>query len=112
MTDTPIRPCGATLPALNDAGWECTGRGLVVIMHTGFRGGKLPIVLPARALEIVDRESWWDPGPLKPFTGGDHVHLCVPRRPPPRHFVSDAVLVIGDLAMPMGKVTLLPDEAS
>lgn len=72
------QPCGALLPPLADAGWECNGVGLIIVMT--IRGGSLPIVLPRRALEIIDPEPWWD-SPIVDFTGGDHAHLCVPRRP-------------------------------
>jgi hypothetical protein len=91
----PTRPCGATLPSLRDAGWECTGSGLIVVM---MMSRSVPVVLPARALEIIDPEPWWDL-PVKPFEGGDHFHLVVPRRP--TDFVGDAVFTVGDVAMSM-----------
>lgn len=79
------RPCGATRPPVQDAGWECTGRGLIVVYTPGGEPGPgsisgVPVVLPARALDVIEPDSWWDI-PVKPFTGGDHLHLVVPRRP-------------------------------
>lgn len=74
------RPCGATRPPLLDAGWECYGTGLVIILTAVYNEEAVPVVLPRRALEIIDPEPWWD-HPLQPFTGGDHLHLCVPRHP-------------------------------
>jgi hypothetical protein len=70
------QPCGATMPRILDPGRECTGQGLIVVS----RFYDLPIVLPARALDVIEPESWWDL-PVQPFTGGDHFHLVVPRRP-------------------------------
>lgn len=64
------------MPSLRDAGWECTGRALIIVSH--YQGK--PIVLPARALDVIKPESWWDL-PIERFTGGDHLHLVVPRRP-------------------------------
>lgn len=88
------QPCGALLPPLADAGWECNGVGLIIVMT--IRGGSLPIVLPRRALEIIDPEPWWD-SPIVDFTGGDHAHLCVPRRPTTS--TGDSTLVFGSSAM-------------
>jgi hypothetical protein len=100
MTDMPIRPCGATRPALRDPGWECTGSGLVVVMQARYTGVDLPVVLPARALEIVEPADWWDT-PVARFEGGDHLHLCVMRRPPPERWRPDGVMLIGDQAIPV-----------
>lgn len=93
------QPCGATRPRLRDPGWECTGRGLIVVTTTATAivGVRIPIVLPARALDVIEPESWWD-SPIVPFTGGDHMHLCVPRNPPPREFAADALFIAGDVA--------------
>lgn len=94
--------CGAVLPPLRDYGWTCTGLGLVIVIHAG--AAHIPVVLPARALEIHDPESWWE-APVVPFTGGDHMHLCVPRRPPPRGWRFDGVLLIrGGVATPMRRI--------
>ena len=89
-----MRACGATRLALRDAGWECAGAGLIVV--TWIEGHTLPVVLPRRALEIVEPESWWDL-PVQPFAGGDHVHLCVPRRP--TSFRGDTPWMFGDAVM-------------
>jgi hypothetical protein len=86
------RPCGATRPSLRDAGWECTGRDLIIVTTAA----GLPVVLPARALEIHHPEDWWDT-PVQPFTGGDHLHLCVPRHP--TSFRGDTVMTKGDAAV-------------
>ncbi len=76
-----MQPCGALLPPLQDAGWECNGTGLIVVLTwLRLNDPDIPIVLPRRALEIIDPEPWWD-SPIVDFTGGDHAHLCVPRRP-------------------------------
>lgn len=83
--------CGATAPRFYDPGWECTGSGLIVVTH--YRD--LPVVLPARALDVIEPESWWD-DPIVPFAGGDHLHLVVPRRP--TTFRGDAVMALGDAA--------------
>lgn len=74
--------CGALRPALRDAGWECNGVGLIVVSTFRSCTGDpdVPIVLPRRALEIVDPEDWWES--IREFTGGDHFHLVVSRRPP------------------------------
>jgi hypothetical protein len=95
-----MRPCGATREPIKDAGWECTGRGLIIVMTLRFHGLPLPlpVALPARALEIHQPEEWWDT-PVQPFTGGDHLHLCVPREPPPAEFRTNATVLIGDLVM-------------
>jgi hypothetical protein len=90
------RPCGATRPPLRDPGWECTGRDLIIVTTTKATGELLPVVLPARALEIHQPEPWWDI-PVRPFTGGDHLHLCVPRRP--TSFRGDTVMPEGDTAV-------------
>lgn len=91
--DPPAQPCGAKLPPVTDAGWECNGKGLVIVLTTS-RG---PIVLPRRALEIIDPEPWWEL-PIQNFTGGDHLHLVVPRRPTAAG--SDAVFMSGGSAIP------------
>lgn len=96
----PAQKCGAVLPRLKDPGWECTGAGLIVVSR--MRNGTLPIVLPRRALEIIDPEVWWD-DPIVSFTGGDHVHLRVPRTPA-GYQKTDSVLVWGDLAYPAVKL--------
>lgn len=93
------RPCGATRPALIDAGWECTGRGLVVLIVLA--GQRLPVVLPRRALEIIDPDPWWEL-PVKDFTGGDHLHLVVPRRP--NGLAGKVVFPIGDAMAPFYKL--------
>jgi hypothetical protein len=93
----PRRPCGATRPSLHDAGWECTGRGLIVVTTVKAAGELLPVVLPARALEIHQPEDWWDT-PVQAFTGGDHLHLCVSRSP--TSFRGDTVMPEGDAAVP------------
>jgi hypothetical protein len=91
------QPCGALMPPLHDAGWECNGTGLIIVtMWRRISAPDLPIVLPRRALEIIDPEPWWDT-PTRDFTGGDHVHLCVPRRP--TTFQGDSTLVFGSTAM-------------
>lgn len=84
--------CGAELPPLREYGWVCNGIGLVVVMRIGLSGKNLPIVLPARALEIHQPEPWWET-PVAPFTGGDHLHLVVPRRPLPTSWRSYGVLM-------------------
>lgn len=101
----PVRPCGATRPALMDAGWECTGRGLVVVFTARNYGiDNMPLVLPARALEIIDPEDWWDL-PVRPFEGGDHLHMVVPRRPPgPGAIVGDTPMAIGDAMAAFTKI--------
>jgi hypothetical protein len=86
------RPCGATRRSLRDSGWECTGRDLIIVTTAA----GLPVVLPARALEIHEPEDWWDT-PVQPFTGGDHLHLCVPRHP--TSFRGDTVMTKGDAAV-------------
>lgn len=91
-----IHWCGATRPPIGDAGWECTGKGLIVVTTVTSGGQFLPVVLPRRALEIIDPEPWWDQ-PVKDFTGGDHLHLKVPRRP--TNFQGDSVLPHGDQAV-------------
>lgn len=78
------------MPKIQDAGWECTGRDLIIV--TMYKD--VPIVLPARALDVIDPESWWDQ-PIERFAGGDHYHLVVPRRPG-SPFKSDTTLAIGD----------------
>jgi len=83
--------CGASLPDILDAGWKCTGRGLIVVYV--LPRINLPVVLPARALDVIEPEPWWDL-PVERFTGGDHAHLVVPRRPPP--FEGDTPVIIGD----------------
>jgi hypothetical protein len=88
------RPCGATRPSLCDPGWECTGRDLIIVMTTRALVGAVPVVMPARALEIHQPEDWWD-APVRPFTGGDHLHLCVPRRPLPAGFRPNSSLITG-----------------
>jgi hypothetical protein len=95
-TQTLPRPCGATRPPLRDPGWECTGRDLIIVTTTKVTGELLPVVLPARALEIHEPEDGWDT-PVRPFTGGDHLHLCVPRRP--TSFRGDTVMHEGDAAV-------------
>lgn len=95
-TQTLPRPCGATRPSLRDPGWECTGRDLIIVTMTKTSGELLPVVLPARALEIHHPEEWWDT-PVQPFTSGDHLHLCVSRRPTP--FRGDTVMPEGDAAV-------------
>lgn len=90
------RPCGATREPVQDAGWECTGVGLIVVMT--MLKGTLPVVLPARALEIIDPEPWWD----LPITGDDHLHLVVPRRP--TDFKGDSRLIWGDAVFPAVKL--------
>lgn len=103
------RLCGAIKRTIyNDPGWECTGHGLIVVMtvHGGHGTGDTPVVLPGRALDVIEPESWWEL-PIKSFTGGDHYHLVVPRRPP--NFRSDACLIIGDNGLPVmlvGKVDM------
>lgn len=89
--------CGATRPPIGDAGWKCTGKELIIVTTATIGGQSLPVVLPRRALEIIDSESWWD-SPVKDFTGGDHLHLKVPRRP--TGFRGDSVLTQGDQAIP------------
>jgi hypothetical protein len=75
------QPCGATLPRVQDPGWECNGSGLIVVLTWRLLSGALlPVVLPARALDVIEPEPWWEL-PVKQFQGGDHAHLCVPRRP-------------------------------
>lgn len=74
----PPQPCGASRPPIQDAGWECTGRNLISVTTTRLQGQTLPVVLPARALDALPAEPWWD---VRPFTGGDHLHLIPP--PPP-----------------------------
>jgi hypothetical protein len=92
------RACGATRPPVQDAGWECNGTGLIVVITTATQGVWLPVVLPARALDVIEPDSWWDL-PVQPFTGGDHLHLVVPRRP--TTFKGDTMLVRGDAALSM-----------
>lgn len=89
------RLCGATRPALRDAGRECTGRDLIVV--TWMHGDTLPVVLPARALDVIEPESWWAT-PIERFAGGDHAHLCVPRQP--SSFDGDVLFLWGDVAEP------------
>lgn len=91
------QPCGATRLPLGDAGWECTGKGLIVVTTTKIGGEVLPVVLPRRALEIIDSEPWWDQ-PVKDFAGGDHLHLKVSRRP--TDFQGDTPVVRGDQVVP------------
>lgn len=91
-----MRPCGATLPSLRDPGWECAGVGLIIVCHA-----RLPVVLPARALDVVEPESWWEL-PVQPFTGGDHMHLVVPRRP--TDFRGDTLLMFGSSALSFKRV--------
>lgn len=93
------RPCGARRPPVRDAGWECNGAGLIVVSTLGPKPDSLPIVLPRRALEIIEPEPWWDL-PVKDFAGGDHAHLCVPRRPPSFRGDNNSVLLFGSSAMP------------
>lgn len=90
------RPCGATRPAVHDAGWECTGRDLIVVIRSA-TADKLPVVLPARALDVIEPDDWWDL-PIRRFTGGDHLHLCVPRRPV-KPFETDSTLTYGSTAV-------------
>jgi hypothetical protein len=94
-----VNPCGALLPPLRDYGWECSGRGLIVVTVAGAK--RIPVVLPRRALEILDPEDWWD-SPVRDFTGGDHMHLCVSRRPTPA-FKTDTVISwgMGSVALPV-----------
>lgn len=100
MTPEPAQKCGAMMPALKDFGWECSGTGLIVVMR--IRQGTLPVVLPRRALEIIDPESWWD-DPVASFTGGDHAHLVVSRRPD-AYQKTDGVLVMSRAAYPVIKI--------
>jgi hypothetical protein len=74
-----VQACGAELDNRpgKDAGWECNGVGLIVVMHATVEGKRRPVVLPARALEIIDPEDWWET-PVQRFAGGDHLHLMVP----------------------------------
>jgi hypothetical protein len=90
------QPCGALLPQITAAGWECNGVGLIIVTMWKRISGNIPIVLPRRALEIIDPEPWWD-SPIRDFTGGDHAHLCVPRRP--TDFRGDTTMVWGSSAM-------------
>lgn len=112
MSEQTVRSCGAERPALIDYGWECTGSGLVVIAHVTLPPTSLvaraadpdarcrvPVVLPGRALEIIDPEPWWDT-PVVRFEGGDHLHLCVSRRPMPTGWRSDGFIGWGDRAVP------------
>jgi coproporphyrinogen III oxidase len=89
--------CGAERPPLRDYGWTCTGIGLVIVIHAG--APRIPVVLPARALEIHQPEPWWET-PVAWFTGGDHMHLCVPRRPPPDGWRANGVLIHHGMATP------------
>lgn len=83
--------CGAERPPLRDYGWECTGSGLIVVLRANLFGERrFPVVLPARALDVIEPDAWWDL-PVTRFDGGDHAHLVVPRRPPTRPFVSNGV---------------------
>jgi hypothetical protein len=91
--------CGALRDPVQDKGWECYGTGLIVV--TSIYVTKLPVVLPRRALEIVDPESWWDL-PVRDFTGGDHAHLVVPRRP--TTFRGDMPVLFGDAVVSYQKV--------
>lgn len=78
------RPCGATRRPCRDAGWECTGRNLISVTYTTvvsrdlLNRERLPVVLPARALDALPAEPWWD---VQPFGGGDHLHLIPPAWP-------------------------------
>lgn len=83
-----MQECGATRPRLADPGWECTGRDLIVVTH--YAG--LPIVLPARALDVIEPERWWDL-PIERFAGGDHLHLVAPKRP--QVLKTDGVMTFG-----------------
>ena len=91
-----MQACGATRPRTHDPGWECTGSGLIIVFTARFDLADVPVVLPARALDVIEPESWWEL-PVKPFTGGDHVHLTVPRRPP--SFRGDSCVTWGSEAM-------------
>lgn len=97
--------CGAVLPRQRDPGWECTGAGLIVVL-TLKNDQRTPVVLPARALEVVDPEEWWEL-PVTRFTGGDHLHLAVPRRPTTFPFRNDTVFLDGDTAVPWKFVGLV-----
>lgn len=92
-----MRACGATRPPMQDAGWECTGRDLIIV-STARLGGDIdiPIVLPARALDVIETESWWDL-PVQRFSGGDHLHLFVSRSPTSEP-AGNSLLIIGDWA--------------
>lgn len=81
--DPAPQPCGATRPALTEKNWECNGVGLIIIMIH-------------QDLPVIDPEPWWDL-PIKPFAGGDHFHLVVPRRPTPP-FKTDTTLITGSEA--------------
>ena len=66
--------CEATLPRVKDPGWECTGEGLTVWMHAMGRPVVAPTTWTARVLAQPWAEAFDEP---VPFTGGDHLHMCV-----------------------------------
>lgn len=90
-----MQACGATCDPVHDKGWECNGTGLIIVTMAVHMDCRLPVVLPARALEVHRPEPWWD-DPVLPFAGGDHLHLVIPRRPVPRSFVPNATMARGD----------------